>query len=145
MVPSYIYRATIWNNVLCQLIKLTWQSKNIIPNLTWIGFAIHLVLLISAGALRVLATMSAHAGHSTQPTSTSAQMFRCACLQNYLQTSPPTPQNLHPKFQNTRTTFEAEEKPMSGQIYRIVRREEVASEYFFSVILIILCKIPKLW
>jgi hypothetical protein len=40
------------------------------------------------------------------PPSTRAEIFRHACLQSNLQTSPPTPQKSYPNFRNTRTNFE---------------------------------------
>jgi hypothetical protein len=59
--------------------------------------------LVSMG---VLAPGSAHARPSFGPPSALAEIFWCTWLQSHLQTSPPTPQILYPKFRNPKTTFE---------------------------------------
>ena len=51
----------------------------------------------------VLAPVSTHAGHSSQPLSTLGGISRPICLQSCPQSSPPTPQNLYLKFQNSTT------------------------------------------
>ena len=53
----------------------------------------------------VLAPVSALAGHSAQPPIALAEIFRHACLQSCLQTSPTTSQKSYLKFQKSTTIF----------------------------------------
>ena len=53
----------------------------------------------------VLAPVSAQRDTLLSPPSTSAKIFRRACLHSNLQISPPTPENAYATFQNPKTTF----------------------------------------
>ena len=66
--------------------------------------------------------------HSLAPPSVFAEICWCTSLQSHLQTSPPTPQKLYPKFRHPRTT--SKHPPVCSPKYSMVQGGMRGSQNF---------------